>query len=78
MVRLREEKDRYAEQYSELLTIKANLMGELDRYSEFCKEHAVQLKMKLAEAEALKIEKEAMKKEAKDLRDEIEARKVEV
>lgn len=78
MVRLREERDRYAQQNSELLAIKANLVGELDRYSEFRKEHAVELKMKLAEAEALKKEKEVMAKEAEDLRNEIEARKVEV
>ena len=70
MARLREERDRYTEQNSELLAIKANLKGELDRYSEL---HEVQVKMKLAEAEALKVEKEAMVKKTEDLRNEIEA-----
>ena len=75
MARLREQRDRYAEQNTELLAIKANLMGEWDHYSE---EHAVQLKMKLAEADALKVEKEVMLKEAEDLQNEMKARKLEV
>ena len=74
MARLREERDRYAEQNSELLAMK----GELNQCRVLNEGLKGQLKVKVAEAEALKTEKEVMVKEAEDLLCEIEARKVEV
>ena len=78
MARLREERDRYAEQNSELLTKKDNLKGELDQYRVLNEGLKGQLEVKVAEAKTLKTEKEVMVKEAEDMLCEIEARKVEV
>jgi cell division protein FtsB len=85
MVGLKEERDRYADQNSELLGIRTNLTEVLDRYTGFqegLKEHASQLKreiaLRLSEAEGLKKENEALFKEIDDLRSENEVRKVEV
>ena len=78
MARLREERDRYAEQNSELLSMNNNLKGELYQYRVLNEGLKEQLKMKLAEADALKVEKEVMLKEAEDLQNEMKARKLEV
>jgi FtsZ-binding cell division protein ZapB len=81
MVRLREEKDRYADQNSKLLAAKTDLKQALDRCGLY-KENISQLKREFAlqsgEAECLKKEKEVLTSENEDLQNENEARRIEV
>ena len=82
--RMKEERDRLAQQNITLLAVKANLKGELSHFDEMkhnvegLKKTAAHFKELLAEAEGLKKEKEALSKDIEDLKDEVEARKIEV
>ena len=74
-LRIREEKDKLAEQIVTLIAVRDNLKGDTFKV----KEYASQLLLaKETEAEGWKREKEKMVKEIQDLRDDLGARRQEV